>query len=166
MTENVYKVWLYSPIAPLSCHPLGLSFFLCGPWRIFLMIYSTIFSAAYIVANRGFWTSSTPVWRTLWPWGNTMRRPSQVSSKQVFEFTSHRQKDAVEFPLKYTLLFRSNCGCERVLWCPGETWRAGKRQPRLQRAGWGEPGAVEKIKKKRQPIKWREPTWQLERSCK
>lgn len=32
--------------------------------------------------------------------------------------------------------FRSNRGCERVLWCSGKAGRTGKRQSRLQRAGW------------------------------
>lgn len=37
------------------------------------------------VGIRGFWTSSTPVWRTLWPWGNTTRKPWQVSEMHTFD---------------------------------------------------------------------------------
>lgn len=32
----------------------------------------------HVCANRGSWTSSIPVWRTLLPWGSIMKRPWQV----------------------------------------------------------------------------------------
>ena len=35
------------------------------------------------LCQQGIWTSSTPVWRTLWRWGNTMKRPWQVRWTQL-----------------------------------------------------------------------------------
>ncbi len=52
------------------------------------------------------------------------------------------EQDISQFSFKCSLFFRSDCGCQRVLWCSGETWRAGERQPRLQRAGWVGEGTI------------------------
>lgn len=73
MTENVYKV--------KKCLAVQLveNWLQLSAWSFIQYMTLFIFTVAH--NHREFWTSSIPVWRTLSPWGNIMRRLWQVSVK-------------------------------------------------------------------------------------